>query len=644
MARKAKRNASRGSVNNIILETLYSGEKYGYEIIKEVEEKTDGKIVLKQPSLYSSLSRFESKNYVGSYWSDSEIGGKRHYYYLTDEGRKYYEDKVLNKKSDYDFLNDDYVPQSKSQDIEDDENDSNDIEEYTVDDSESIEESSSYNFNKYNFDVQDRMKELLSDEEDNTIEDDCDVYYSDDTEDDEQEFDCQSPATIDEEIEEQEDYDELLDNFAGDNLSEVEFDNSNDDDILEDKINRIHNAYSVEDNQKPINETIKYTNNLSKEFANVYNSLKSYSNIEEEIDNTEYLREQRKKESLNILYGDQPKENNENKKYKFTGLGNGYYIDKDGITRRILNNEQPKETVKYDNIMKGTNTFNTSDYEEILANSTKKKSIEEETSPMFFEEELSDEDRELKNKRFTEKFNTIADSRMVHSTPEASYEDDLLSLHSLYEEDSEEVLEFGNDTQEEDTFVDFEEENYYFPNKNSIMEEDDNEVEEKEETESNIKVNRYKQKDSIEAANNYIKINRTRFIFGFILMLIMIAEISTMLILLRNSSNYFTDDTGLFVTGYTLTFVIAVGFILPFFLNPNKRKLNTFKLGTSLALGILTFLVFITLTYAVNTFIGFDATNFDYFIAKLLLPIILASNFIVGPVIYKLITLSRRMY
>jgi PadR family transcriptional regulator PadR len=99
MARKKrKRNASRGSVNNIILKTLTSGDKYGYEIIKEVEEYSEGKIQLKQPSLYSSLSRFEEKKFVSSYWGDSDIGGRRHYYHLTDEGMAYYKKFVLKEE------------------------------------------------------------------------------------------------------------------------------------------------------------------------------------------------------------------------------------------------------------------------------------------------------------------------------------------------------------------------------------------------------------------------------------------------------------------------------------------------------------------------------------------------------------------
>jgi len=93
--KKRKKSASRGSVNNIILQTLVNGDKYGYEIIKEVEEFSDGKIELKQPSLYSSLSRFEEKGFVSSYWGDSDIGGRRHYYHLTEKGMDFYNATIL---------------------------------------------------------------------------------------------------------------------------------------------------------------------------------------------------------------------------------------------------------------------------------------------------------------------------------------------------------------------------------------------------------------------------------------------------------------------------------------------------------------------------------------------------------------------
>ena len=78
----------RGQLSTIILTCLLDGDKYGYEIIQSVEEKTNGNVVIKKPSLYSSLTRMENQELVSSYWKESDIGGRRHYYRLTDYGRK----------------------------------------------------------------------------------------------------------------------------------------------------------------------------------------------------------------------------------------------------------------------------------------------------------------------------------------------------------------------------------------------------------------------------------------------------------------------------------------------------------------------------------------------------------------------------
>lgn len=78
----------RGQLNNVILSTMLDGDKYGYEIIEEISKWSNGKIELKQPSLYSALKRLEANKMLSSYWTDSELGGNRHYYRLTDLGRK----------------------------------------------------------------------------------------------------------------------------------------------------------------------------------------------------------------------------------------------------------------------------------------------------------------------------------------------------------------------------------------------------------------------------------------------------------------------------------------------------------------------------------------------------------------------------
>lgn len=107
----------RGHINTIILRTLYDGDKYGYEIINEIEEKSKGQYTLKQPTLYSALKRLEGQDYVTSYWGGVSNGGRRKYFQITDKGRKVVEqnlaeweysrtviDSLISEK-DFDFSN-----------------------------------------------------------------------------------------------------------------------------------------------------------------------------------------------------------------------------------------------------------------------------------------------------------------------------------------------------------------------------------------------------------------------------------------------------------------------------------------------------------------------------------------------------------
>ena len=84
----------RGHINTIILRSLYDGDKYGYEIIYEIEKKSGGMYTLKQPTLYSALKRLESLNYVTSYFGDQSLGGRRKYFSLTDQGKRVTEENL----------------------------------------------------------------------------------------------------------------------------------------------------------------------------------------------------------------------------------------------------------------------------------------------------------------------------------------------------------------------------------------------------------------------------------------------------------------------------------------------------------------------------------------------------------------------
>lgn len=80
----------RGHINTIILRSLYERDKYGYEIMNDIERKSHNQYSLKQPTLYSALKRLENQGYIIAYWKTDEVssGGRRKYFTLTDSGRE----------------------------------------------------------------------------------------------------------------------------------------------------------------------------------------------------------------------------------------------------------------------------------------------------------------------------------------------------------------------------------------------------------------------------------------------------------------------------------------------------------------------------------------------------------------------------
>ena len=91
----------RGNVTTIILGCLWDTDKYGYEILKEIEDKSNSHYVLKQATLYNQLKRLEKQGLVSSYDGDPDDtgGGKRRYYSLTKEGRAF----LKKEKGEYEY-------------------------------------------------------------------------------------------------------------------------------------------------------------------------------------------------------------------------------------------------------------------------------------------------------------------------------------------------------------------------------------------------------------------------------------------------------------------------------------------------------------------------------------------------------------
>jgi|GEM_PF-199342 len=77
----------KGNIDTIILCSLFNGDKYGYEIAKEIKERTQNQYEIKQPTLYTYLKRLETQDLILSYWGAESNGGRRRYYKLTELGK-----------------------------------------------------------------------------------------------------------------------------------------------------------------------------------------------------------------------------------------------------------------------------------------------------------------------------------------------------------------------------------------------------------------------------------------------------------------------------------------------------------------------------------------------------------------------------
>lgn len=89
-----------GSTTMLILTLLDDGDKYGYEMIKELEDRSDSTFALKEGTLYPILHSLENDSMVESYITETDSGRKRKYYRITVKGQKH----LADKKKEWQFF------------------------------------------------------------------------------------------------------------------------------------------------------------------------------------------------------------------------------------------------------------------------------------------------------------------------------------------------------------------------------------------------------------------------------------------------------------------------------------------------------------------------------------------------------------
>lgn len=95
----------RGYNDTIILSILIRGDNYGYEISKEIQNRTNGSYIIKETTLYSAFNRLEKNGFLQSYPGEETFGKKRTYFKITASGIAYYKEKCEEWKLTKDVIN-----------------------------------------------------------------------------------------------------------------------------------------------------------------------------------------------------------------------------------------------------------------------------------------------------------------------------------------------------------------------------------------------------------------------------------------------------------------------------------------------------------------------------------------------------------
>jgi Predicted transcriptional regulators len=77
-----------GSTKLLVLSVLQDSDKYGYQMIEALANRSDNAFEMKEGTLYPLLHSMENEGLIRAYDQASPSGRQRRYYTLTDSGRR----------------------------------------------------------------------------------------------------------------------------------------------------------------------------------------------------------------------------------------------------------------------------------------------------------------------------------------------------------------------------------------------------------------------------------------------------------------------------------------------------------------------------------------------------------------------------
>ena len=84
----SSRDLQKGSAEMLVLALVEEQQRHGYEIAQLIEQRSNGEIRFRVPSLYPLLYRLERRGLVEGRWVEKAGVRRRRFYRLTPKGRK----------------------------------------------------------------------------------------------------------------------------------------------------------------------------------------------------------------------------------------------------------------------------------------------------------------------------------------------------------------------------------------------------------------------------------------------------------------------------------------------------------------------------------------------------------------------------
>ena len=103
----------KGNTETLLLALLENEAMYGYQIVKEVDQRSSGYFAFKEGTLYPALHRMEKAKLIEGRWEDTPNNVRRRYYLITGKGQQALADRLTEWQRFSNAMNLIMLPQMK---------------------------------------------------------------------------------------------------------------------------------------------------------------------------------------------------------------------------------------------------------------------------------------------------------------------------------------------------------------------------------------------------------------------------------------------------------------------------------------------------------------------------------------------------